>query len=211
MKWGKKTATIKTLSILILLILLLSTYTATASASASADKIGDYVLNGGVGNWGYSTRNYYITSSASSYASIIQDAMDSWIYTTSRLGVSTSISWSRTYTQSSSYMDFYYGQYFTSNTLAATSFWLYQTQINPAAQNWGWGKIQLNQSPTTTGGFNNLSAFNKQGTAAHEIGHVFGLDDTNTITSSIMCQLGSGRSVKEPQVCDLVPIQEMYP
>lgn len=211
MRWRKKSATIKMLTVLILLVLFISTFPVTASASASANKIGDYVLNGGVGNWGYSTRNFYITPSASSYASIIQDAMDSWIYTTSRLGVSTSISWSRTYTQSSSYMDFYYGQYFSSDFLAGTTFWLYQTQIDPSAQNWGWGKIQLNQSSTSIGGYNNLSAYNKQGTAAHEIGHVFGLADTNTITSSIMCQLGYGRSVKEPQVCDLVPIQEMYP
>ena len=201
----------KTLTALVLLFLFTYSFTVSASASASADKIGDYVLNGGVGNWGYSTRNFYITSSASGYESVIQDAMDSWIYTTSRLGVSTSISWSRTYTQSSSYMDFYYGQYYSSDFLAVTTFWLYQTQIYPSTQNWGWGKIQLNPSSTTTGGFNNLSAYNKQGTAAHEIGHVFGLADTNTITSSIMCQLGYGRAVNEPQVCDLIPIQEMYP
>ncbi len=199
----------KRMAIILLVVLLM--FSVSLSANAAANKIGNYVLNGGVGSGGYYNREFYITSSASTYASTIQNSMDSWIYTTARLGVSTSISWTRTYAQSSSVMDIYYGQYFSSNIAAGTSFWLYQTSINPATQNWGWGKIQLNQSATSTGGYNNLTPYNRQGTAAHEIGHVFGLDETNADTTSIMCQLGYGRTVNEPQTGDLIPIQEMYP
>lgn len=62
-----------------------------------------YTLNGGVGNYGYSTRNYWIDSSASGYTSLIDDAVSSWVHTTSRLGITTPISLSRTTTKSSSY------------------------------------------------------------------------------------------------------------
>ena len=194
-----------------LLVVIVCFCTITNTVSANANKIGEYTLVGGVGSWGDYDRTFFITSSATQYASVIQSAMDSWIYTTARLGVSTSISWVRTYNQSYGYMDFYYGEYYPSNIAAATTFWEYSTQLNPRIQNWGWGKIQLNASSNTTGGFNNLSAFKKQGTVAHEIGHVFGLDETNDDTLSIMCQLGYGRAVNQPQVGDLIPIQEMYP
>lgn len=195
----------------IILLVVLLMFSLTLSANAVANKIGNYVLNGGVGSWGSYNRNFYITSSASTYATTIQNAINSWIYTTDRLGVSTSISWARTYTQSSSVMDLYYGQYFSSGVLAGTTFWLFQVNVDPTTQNWGWGKIQLNQSTTSTGGYNNLTPYNRQGTAAHEIGHVFGLDETNTDKTSIMCQLGSGRTVNQSQIGDLTPIQQMYP
>ena len=189
-----------------LVTVILLSFFLTTFANADANRIGDYVLNGGVGNWGYTNRYYFITSSASSYEAKINAAMDSWIYTTARLGVSTSISWLRTYTQSVSVMDIYYGSYFGPTVLGATSFWIYSTQINPRTSNWGWGKIQLNQD-----GFSLLSDNDKQGTIAHEMGHVFGLDETNNDVYSIMCQKGAGRLVYEPQVGDLRPIQQMYP
>lgn len=46
-------------------------------------------LTYGVGNYGKDTQHYFITSSASSYASYINTAMSEWINTTSSMGVTT--------------------------------------------------------------------------------------------------------------------------
>lgn len=46
-------------------------------------------LTYGVGNYGKDTQHYFITSSASSYASYINTAMSEWVNTTSSMGVTT--------------------------------------------------------------------------------------------------------------------------
>lgn len=46
-------------------------------------------LTYGVGNYGKDTQHYFITSSASSYASYINTAMSEWVNTTSSKGVTT--------------------------------------------------------------------------------------------------------------------------
>lgn len=43
-------------------------------------------LTYGVGNYGKDTQHYFITSSASSYASYINTAMSEWVNTTSSMG-----------------------------------------------------------------------------------------------------------------------------
>lgn len=71
----------------------------------------NHVLNGGVGNWGYNTGYYFITSSGNGYSYLIRPAMDSWVNTTSRTGISTPISIHETTSQSASIIDIYSGQY----------------------------------------------------------------------------------------------------
>lgn len=197
-------------SCFIVLICVLCLFSFSFSCFADAEKIGDYVLNGGVGSWGYASRYFYITPQAAGYSTVIQNAMDSWIYTTSRLSISTSISWLRTYTQSLSVMDILLGDFYNPSIGAMTNHYLFGSPVVPVYQNWGWCDIRLNYC-FYGGGFNNLSDYNKQGTVAHEMGHVFGLDETNYDTRSIMCQLGANREVNEPQAGDLATIQEMYP
>ena len=46
-------------------------------------------LTYGVGNYGKDTQHYFITSSASGYASYINRAMSEWVNTTSSMGVTT--------------------------------------------------------------------------------------------------------------------------
>lgn len=46
-------------------------------------------LKYGVGNYGKDTQHYFITSSASGYASYINTAMSEWVNTTSSMGVTT--------------------------------------------------------------------------------------------------------------------------
>ncbi len=167
----------------------------------------NHVLNGGVGNYGYNNRYYYITSSAGGYSSLITSAMNDWIYTTSRLGITTPVSFLRTYTQSSSVMDIYAGYYKDPSygIVGYTTFWIYGTQIDPMASNWGWGKIRLNQP-----NYDWLSAYDKQGTAAHEMGHVMGLNENNSNPGSVMCQLAYGRYVNSAQADDCNGINYLY-
>lgn len=168
---------------------------------------GDHVLNGGVGNYGYSNRYYYVTTSASGYSSLIHKAMDSWIYTTERLSITTPISYVQTSTQSSSVMDIYAGNYYSSDTgiIAQTTFWVYSTQLDPYKSNWGWNKIQLNMPVMST-----LDTYDQQGSIAHEMGHAFGLDHNNEDPTTIMCQLAYGRFVYMPTPDDLNGINHLY-
>lgn len=177
------------------------------SASAYVT-MGNHVLNGGVGNYGYSKRNFYITSSASGYSSQIRAAMSDWIYTTSRLGITTPISFVETSTQKSSVMDIYAGSYTSypyNSANAWTEFWIYSTQVSPHSQNWGWNKIYLNSYNMSS-----YSSTTKKGVVAHEMGHAFGLNENNSNRNSVMCQMGSGRAVTASTADDLNGINYLY-
>lgn len=50
----------------------------------------------------------------------------------------------------------------------------------------------------------------KKATAAHELGHVFGLAENNSNPYSIMCQNASGRKVSVPMYVDLIQVRNMY-
>lgn len=133
--------------------------------------------------------------------------MDSWIYTTERLSITTPISYVQTSTQSSSVMDIYAGNYYSSDTgiIAQTTFWVYSTQLDPYKSNWGWNKIQLNMPVMST-----LDTYDQQGSIAHEMGHAFGLDHNNEDPTTIMCQLAYGRFVYMPTPDDLNGINHLY-
>lgn len=167
----------------------------------------NHVISGGVGNWGQHRRYYYITSSAVSDGdtTLIQNAMSSWIYTDDKL--STPISFRQTTTQKQSVMDIYAGNYYAPSTgiIAETLFYSSSGEINPMNSNWVWNKIDLNMQV-----FNTLSLFNMQGSIAHEMGHCMGLNENDHILNAIMCQLGNGRVVNEPEVFDLRGINYLY-
>lgn len=177
-----------------------------------------YTLNGGVGNYGFDTRNYWIDSSASEYTSLINNAVSSWVETTARLNITTPISLASTTTKSSSYFDVYmYELPGASNGIAATFFYVKNVGcINPDLstgpnQNYSWTEIVLNSST-----FPNLQASivltateKQQGTIAHEFGHAMGLAHNSNV-SSIMCQLQGGRRVYMPMVDDANGINYLY-
>ena len=105
-------------------------------------------LTYGVGNYGKDTQHYFITSSASSYASYINTAMSEWVNTTSSMGVTTPISYTKTTTQSSSRMDIY--QVSTVNEWwGLTTMYNGSTEVDPFSSNWAWGKIQLTTESVT--------------------------------------------------------------
>lgn len=180
---------------LVLAFTMLFVFNTSTFAAAKAFTLLPYSLNGGVGNWGYSKRYYWIDSSASGISTTITNAYDSWINTSGIL--ETPISWRQTTTKSSGTVEFYtYSSLDDRN--GYTSFWRYNDSVNPNNENWGWCMIYYN---------NKYNA--GQATVAHEIGHTMGLDENNTNAYTIMCQ-GFARKVTTPQLGDLQGINAKY-
>lgn len=167
----------------------------------------NHVLTGGVGNYGNNNRYYFIDNTASLETTLINNAMNDWIFTTSSQGITTPISFKKTTTQTSSIMDIYYDTYYDSSLgiIAETKFFIKSSLANPSNSNWGWAAIELN-IPTYRG----LSTFDKKGTIAHEMGHAFGLAHNNGNPNVIMCQLKYNRAVNSAQKDDLNGINYLY-
>lgn len=197
-----------TMVLLSLFMAFLFVLTTPPQKSSGYNTFNGHVLTGGVGNWGYSKRYYYISDSATGLTSLINSAMDHWIYTSENPGVSTPISFRRTYDQSSSVMDIFLGYFYDESTyvIGETEFYIYSTRVNPYAQNWGWANIKLNHPVFSY----YLTNFHKEGTISHEMGHVMGLNDNNSDQTSVMCQLGYNRLVKSPNRDDLNGINALY-
>ena len=155
---------------------------AAGSDGGSYWRHNDCGLNGGVGDYGNNNRYYYIDSSCYNMAGLetnIESAWNGWIYTTSRLGVTTPISVERTYIKSDSVFDFYYRNEFDADEgIYAVTYCvvdgiqaggLYEMYIS-----WDWTNIVFNSASFPT-----LSTHyvpNKQlAVCAHEIGHAMGL------------------------------------
>lgn len=166
------------------------------SSNAFAYNLLPHSLNGGVGNWGYSKRYYWVDSSASSRAGIINNAYSTWINTSNIL--KTPISWRNTTTKSDGTVEFYtYNSADGAN--GYTTYWRYNNSINPHNENWGWCQVKYNVHYNAG-----------QATFAHEIGHTMGLDENNSNQYSIMCQEAYGRKVSSPQYDDLAGINAKY-
>ncbi|MGN1384806.1 MAG: hypothetical protein ACI4XD_05940 [Clostridia bacterium] len=132
--------------------------------------------------------------------------MNMWVYSNGT-GRYTPISFRQTSVQSNSIIDFYKGSYYSYATgyIGETKFYINSNEVSPKSVNWYWCKIELN-SPV----FDTLTDFNKTGTVSHEIGHAFGLAHPDTLTHSVMPQLGQGRYVNGPQGIDFDEINVKY-
>lgn len=190
----------------------------TSGMPVLAYNVFGYTLNGGVGNYGYNTRNYWVDSSASNYSTMIDAAVSTWVHTTSRLGITTPISLARTTTKSSSYFDVYMkAMPGSTTTVAGTYFYVKNVGcINPNLQgpnqNYSWTEIDLNSNSFPSLAANSsLSADEKrQGTIAHEFGHAMGLAHSNDNPKVIMCQLKANRSVYMPMADDAQGVNALY-
>ena len=134
--------TLELLSIIVALCFSFFMFMCSVSTVYAYNTYNQHKLTYGVGNYGKDTQHYFITSSASGYASYINTAMSEWVNTTSSMGVTTPISYTKTTTQSSSRMDIY--QVSTVNEWwGLTTMYNGSTEVDPFSSNWAWGKIQL--------------------------------------------------------------------
>jgi Zn-dependent protease with chaperone function len=118
---------------------------------------------------------------------------------------STPVSYSRTYTQSASRMDFYYNA--TGGYCATTYYYVNTTTVNPNNQNWWWGKVYTTQhlkEPSNCG-----NADHRKAVLAHEQGHVMGLDHAVS-SSRLMYTWIGGTNVNAPQPDDVDGINYLY-
>lgn len=180
----------------LMIFVLTFTFIFSFSINSFAYNLFPYELTGGVGNWGYSKRYFWIDSSASDISFTIYNAYYSWINTSDIL--STPISWRDTDDKSSGIVELYtYNEDDGAN--GYTTFWKYGNGVSPNVENWGWCQIYYN---------NNYNA--GQATLAHEIGHTMGHNENNSNKDSIMCQEYYGRRVSTPQYDDLAGINAKY-
>jgi hypothetical protein len=182
---------------------LLAADLAIGGSPASAYATFGHKLTYGVGNYGSSNQHYYIDSSASGYTSMINTAMDQWIYTTGPWGITTPISYTRTTTKSSSRMD----HYLSSNIhdwWGLTTFWSGDSTVEPTEKNWVWNKVWLD------GDFANCP--NRRGVIAHEEGHAMGLAHVSSGTAVMRTTIGQGglNNITRAQPDDLNGINHLY-
>ena len=151
---------------------------AAGTAEAWNTYPGDPRLIYGVGNYGNSPQHYWIDSSATDFATTVNNAMSNWIYTTSYWGITTPIYYTRTYMKSSSRMDIYQSPYV--NPWWGKTAWIKGSIVMEPQpyMNYVWGKITLDA--------NLANYWNIRGCIAHEMGHVFGLFHEGIVEQAIM-------------------------
>lgn len=151
--------------------------------------------------WNIESYRYYVDSSASGYTTPIANAANNWVYT--GCGYNRLYPNTQTTNITNSAVDIY-GYSANDGRNAYTSFFARTNgytgnaySVSPYSHNWLYNEIKLN-----TASISSYSSNLKQGVVAHEFGHAFGLDENNTNTQSIMCQMGAGRAVYTVQQVD---------
>lgn len=111
---------------------------------------GDKVMNYGVGAYGSNTRYYWIDPNLPSiYTAPIQEAFNEWVYTTSSVGVTTSISIHQTNIKSEAYFEVVLSDgELGSGTMARMHHHIGRDRIyikdKVLDSNYGWAKIIVN-------------------------------------------------------------------
>ena len=172
-----------------------------ASPASAYATYHDHKLRAGVGNYGYNNQYYYVDSSASAQLNTTIEAMNDWIYTTQRLGITTPISFVRTTNRAASVMDTYRLSYVMPCCWAITSHYNGQVSQDPDLDNWYWGKIDLSNDYA--------NCPNQKGVIAHEMGHVMGLAHVEG-AKSLMYRLIARTSVRAAVADDLNGINHLY-
>ena len=146
---------------------------------------------GGYMSRGVDSMCYYVDSTASSYTSYINTGISRW--TNGGHSPSDFINMTAVSSNYATAVD-YYAQgnedFLTYYVLAETS---YFASNGMGCSSWGpyyYAEIRINNDEMP-----DCTSYEKIGTMAHEFGHALGLDENNSDTSSIMCQLSSGRTV----------------
>jgi hypothetical protein len=160
----------------------------------------DHKLIGGVGAYGNSNQYYYVDGSANAHLATAVGAMDDWIYTTTRTGITTPISFLRTTYRPASVMDVFKTGLITP-WWGITSFYNGATEQDVDLGNWYWTYIQLD------GAFSQCA--NQRGVIAHEMGHAMGLAHVTT-PSSLMYDDLAYTAVQAAVADDLNGVNHLY-
>lgn len=175
----------------------------------------NYRLNGGVGNYGYTNRAYYVSNPggvSQGYVGAFDTAMYKWVHDNGGLTYSP-ISYVKTSVQNDSVLDVYYDNFGNTGYYGVTIYMLYQTQLVPDGvapnQNWGWNKIKMNAYPYSGGApfWVNVQGSVGEHVASHEIGHCFGLAHNNDSSSVLYTRWPQ---VIAPNKADLEEVTSMY-
>jgi hypothetical protein len=161
----------------------------------------DHRLWSGVGDYGYNNQYYYVDGSAGAYLGTATAAMDDWIYTTERTGITTPISFLRTTYRPASIIDVFQINY-VAPWWGFTTHYNGDAEIEPTDGNWSWTLVQLD------GAF--AQCRNQQGVIAHEMGHALGLAHVDTMSSVMYVDIAY-TSVTAAVADDLYGINHLYP
>ena len=198
--WGSEVLSRKLGAGIVVVLVAVATLVVDAAPAQAYATWNDHRLWDGVGGWGGYNQFYYVDGSASAHLGTAVAAMDDWIYSTARTGVSTPISFVRTTYRPNSVLDVF-------KTDAITPWWglttLYNNDVeqNEWDGNWSWAYVQLD------GGF--AYCANQQGVIAHEMGHAMGLAHVST-PSSVMYDDIAYTSVTAAVADDLNGINHLY-
>lgn len=166
---------------------------------ATVPTIGGY-LSRGVGSI-----CYYVDSSASSYTSYINTGINRW----TNSGYSpTLIHMTAVSSNYATDVDYYAqnaSEFIVSSVISETTYFTSSGVNVSGRSSYYYAEIRINRDEISY-----CSSYEKIGTMAHELGHAFGLDENNSNTSSIMCQLSSGRTVNTVSSEDYATVVSIY-
>lgn len=161
---------------------------------------------GGYLQRGVDSMCYYVDSTASSYTSYINTGISRW--TNGGHSPSDFINMTAVSSNYATDVD-YYAQpeedFILAFSIAETSFFSSSGISGSGSVPYYYSEIRIN-----TDEFPSRTSFQKIGTMAHEFGHAMGLAENNSNTSSIMCQLSSGRTVNTVSNEDYATVVSIY-
>lgn len=172
----------------------------TSIAFAKVPTLGGYLSRG------VDRMCYYVDSSASSYTSSINTGINRWTnsgYSPSDFIHMTAVS--SNYATDVDYYAFDEEDFPVSSVTALTTYFSSSGMGTSDARPYYYTEILINKDA-----FASFTSFEKIGTMAHELGHAFGLDENNKNTSSIMCQISSGRTVNKVSSEDYATVVDIY-
>jgi len=169
-------------------------------AFALVPTIGGY-LSRGVGKM-----CYYVDSSANSYTSYINTGINRW--TNSGYSPSNFIKMTAVSSNYATDVDYYAvneDDMLYPLAIAITDYYTSSGSGTTGLVPYYYAEITINKDEI---GY--CTNYEKIGTMAHELGHALGLEENNSNTSSIMCQLSSGRTVNTVSSEDYATVVNIY-
>ncbi len=161
---------------------------------------------GGYLSRGVDSMCYYVDSSAEKYVSYINKGINRW--TNSGYSPSDFINMTAVSSNYATDVDYYakaHNDCVIKDALAETFFFNSSAQEVYSSKPYYFAEITINNDT-----YVDLTSFQKIGTAAHELGHAFGLSENNNNTNMIMCQLGSGRTVNTVNSAEYAKVVDIY-